>query len=133
MKPIYKNLLLFSLFVALLSCSEETIMFHQPPLPSESIYLGVMEVRKTDGDFATARILASRLEAGNYKIIAFPKAMELKSYYVQADAKGNISVEYKLEKAIEVQAGYEGTVFGVMRIINESRTHTLNVPVGFVP
>ncbi len=62
-----------------------------------------MEVRKTDGNFATAQIPNTGLSAGNYKIIVFPKAMELKSYYVKADAQGNIAVAYKLEEAIEVE------------------------------
>jgi hypothetical protein len=92
-----------------------------------------MEVRKTDGNFATAQIPNTGLATGNYKIIVFPKAMELKSYYVKADEQGNIEVTYKLEKAIEVESGYDGTVFGVLRIINESGSRAINVPVGFVP
>lgn len=132
MKPIYKIGLFLSMLLFVLSCTDE-YTHSQNLVPTESNYNGVMEVRKTDGNFATTQIPLTNLSAGNYKIIVFPKAMELKSYYVKADAQGNIQIEYKLEKAIEVEPGYDGTVFGILRIINESGSSALNVPVGFVP
>ena len=132
MRMTYKILILFSVVSLYVSCTDHYVS--SPSIvPAETTYFGVMEVRKTDGNFATAQIPNSGLAAGNYKIIVFPKTMEIKSYYVKADAQGNIQVEYKLEKAVEVQPGYDGTVFGVIRIINESGSNALNVPVGFVP
>ncbi len=132
MKSLYKFLILFPLLSLFLSCTDHYVNSLNP-VPAETTYFGVMEVRKTDGNFATAQIPNTGLSAGNYKIIVFPKAMELKSYYVKADAQGNIAVTYKLEEAIEVEPGYEGTVFGLLRIINESGSQAINVPVGFVP
>lgn len=132
MKSLYKFLIIFSLLSLFISCTDHYVNSVNP-VPTETTYFGVMEVRKTDGNFATAQIPNTGLATGNYKIIVFPKAMELKSYYVKADEQGNIEVTYKLEKAIEVESGYDGTVFGVLRIINESGSRAINVPVGFVP
>ncbi|MCE5205907.1 MAG: hypothetical protein LLF80_07385 [Porphyromonadaceae bacterium] len=132
MKSLYKILILFSILSCFISCTDYYVNSLNP-VPVETTYFGVMEVRKTDGNFATAQIPNTGLPNGNYKIIVFPKAMELKSYYVKADAQGKIEVAYKLEKAIEVEPGYEGTVFGVLRIINESGSRAINVPIGFIP
>lgn len=132
MRTTYKILILLLVISAFVSCTDYYVN-SQTPVPVERNYHDVMEVRKTDGNFTVAQILNSGLAVGNYKIIFFPKAMEIKSYYVKADAQGNIQVEYKLEKAIDVEPGYDGTVFGVLRIINESGNNALNVPVGFVP
>lgn len=132
MRTTYKILILLLVISAFVSCTDYYVN-SQTPVPVERNYHDVMEVRKTDGNFTVAQILNSGLAVGNYKIIVFPKAMEIKSYYVKADAQGNIQVEYKLEKAIDVEPGYDGTVFGVLRIINESGNNALNVPVGFVP
>jgi hypothetical protein len=132
MRTTYKILILLLVISAFVSCTDYYVN-SQTPVPVERNYHDVMVVRKTEGNFTVAQILNSGLAVGNYKIIVFPKAMELKSYYVTADAQGNIQVEYKLEKAIDVEPGYDGTVFGVLRIINESGNSALNVPVGFVP
>lgn len=132
MRTTYKILILFSVLSVLVSCTDHYVN-SQNLVPVETNYYDVMEVRKTTGSFATAQIPKSGLAAGDYKIIVFPKAMEIKSYYVKADAQGNIQVEYKLEKAIDVEPGYDGTVFGILKIINESASNALNVPVGFVP
>ncbi len=132
MRTTYKILILLLVISAFVSCTDYYVN-SQTPVPVERNYHDVMVVRKTEGNFTVAQILNSGLAVGNYKIIVFPKAMELKSYYVTADAQGNIQVEYKLEKAIDVEPGYDGTVFGVLRIINESGNNALNVPVGFVP
>jgi len=132
MRSFYKILIILSILTCFVSCTDHYVNSLNP-VPVETTYFGVLEVRKTDGSFATAQIQNTGLSTGNYKIIIFPKAMELKSYYVKADAQGNIEVAYKLEEAIEVEAGYEGTVFGVLRIISESGSQAINVPVGFVP
>ena len=132
MRTTYKILILLLVISAFVSCTDYYVN-SQTPVPVERNYHDVMVVRKTEGNFTVAQILNSGLAVGNYKIIVFPKAMEIKSYYVKADAQGNIQVEYKLEKAIDVEPGYDGTVFGVLRIINESGNNALNVPVGFVP
>jgi hypothetical protein len=132
MRTTYKILILLLVISAFVSCTDYYVN-SQTPVPVERNYHDVMVVRKTEGNFTVVQILNSGLAVGNYKIIVFPKAMELKSYYVTADAQGNIQVEYKLEKAIDVEPGYDGTVFGVLRIINESGNSALNVPVGFVP
>lgn len=132
MKSLYKIMVLFSILSCFISCTDHYVNSLNP-IPVETTYFGVMEVRKTDGSFATAQISNTGLPTGNYKIIVFPKAMELKSYYVKADAQGKIEIAYKLEKDIEVEPGYEGTVFGVLRIINKSGSRAINVPVGFVP
>lgn len=132
MRSFYKILIILSILTCFVSCTDHYVNSLNP-VPTETTYFGVLEVRKTNGSFATAQIQNTGLSAGNYKIIIFPKAMELKSYYVKADAQGNIEVAYKLEEAIEVEAGYEGTVFGVLQIINESGSQAINVPVGFVP
>jgi hypothetical protein len=132
MRTTYKILILLLVISAFVSCTDYYVN-SQTPVPVERNYHDVMVVRKTEGNFTVVQILNSGLAVGNYKIIVFPKAMELKSYYVTADAQGNIQVEYKLEKAIDVEPGYDGTVFGVLRIINESGNNALNVPVGFVP
>lgn len=132
MRKTYKILILFLVISLFVSCTDYYVN-SQTPVPVETNYYDVMEVRKTDGNFSVAQIPNSGLAVGNYKIIVFPKALEIKSYYVKADAQGNIQVEYKLEKEIDVEPGYDGTVFGVLRIINESGNSALNVPVGFVP
>ena len=132
MRTTYKILILLLVISVFVSCTDYYVN-SQTPVPVERNYHDVMVVRKTEGNFTVVQILNSGLAVGNYKIIFFPKAMEIKSYYVKADAQGNIQVEYKLEKAIDVEPGYDGTVFGVLRIINESGNNALNVPVGFVP
>lgn len=131
MRTISRIFILFMMISVFISCTDhyEVSLI---PVPTETDYYDVMVVQKTDGNFSTTHISNSGLESGNYKIIVFPKAMEIKSFYVNADAQGNIQVEYKLEKAIDIEPGYDGTVFGVLRIINESGSRALNVPVGFV-
>lgn len=133
MKHIFSILFLAILCIAINSCSDETYNLKTPPVPSESIYAGLMEVSKTDDIFAKTQILATRLEAGEYKIIFFPKKLELRSYYVKVDNQGNIDVEYKLREEIAVEAGYDGTVFGELQIVNTSRSKLLHVPVAYVP
>lgn len=132
MKTISSVIFLVTLLTGLFSCSE-THTINIPPIPTETNYQGVMEVRKTDGTFAKTQIPGTTLEAGNYKIIVFPKELELRSYYVKADAQGNIDVEYRLREEITVEPGYDGTVFGMLEIINTSRTRMLHVPVGYLP
>lgn len=133
MKPIFSTIFLAALLTVVISCSE-TYTINIPPVPTETDYQGVMEVRKTDGNFAKTRIPGTGLEAGDYKIIVFPKELELKSYYVKADAQGNIDdVEYRLREEFSVEPGYDGTVFGMLQIVNVSRTRMLHVPVGYLP
>lgn len=133
MHPINKNFILVIFTAILLSCSDTYINPVEPPVPVNINYYGVMEVHKTGDDFAKTKIEGTTLEAGNYKIILFPQALELKSYYVKADAEGVIEVEYKLLEDFEVEAGYEGTVFGILQITNESYSMVLHVPVGYLP
>lgn len=133
MKPIFNTILFASLLILIMSGCEEHHTISNAPIPTLSDYPGVMEVRKTDGHFAKTEIPRTTLEAGDYKIIVFPKQLELKSYYVKADSQGNIEVEYKLNEEIAVESGYDGTVFGILQIINETRSGILNVPVGYLP
>jgi len=132
MQRIHKNFIIIC-SVILLSCTDTYIHTADPPIPVNREYNGVMEVHKTGTGFAKTEIPKTTLAAGSYKIILFPKALELKSYYVKADAEGTIEVEYKLVEEITVEPGYEGTVFGLLQITNESRNEVLHVPVGYVP
>jgi hypothetical protein len=114
------------------SCSD-TYTLQQTPVPVHTTYLGVFEVSRTSGSFVTGQIPNTPLEAGNYKIVVFPSALELKSYYVKADAQGNIAVEYKLDKSFDVEPGHDGVIFGIIQIINVMRNNILDVPVGYLP
>lgn len=133
MNPINKNFIIVIFTAILLSCSDTYINYVEPPVPVNIDYYGVMEVHMTGAVFAKTEIQGTTLAAGNYKIILFPKALELKSYYVKADAEGSIEVEYKLVEDIAVEPGYEGTIFGILNITNESRSMVLHVPVGYLP
>ncbi|WP_221407983.1 hypothetical protein [Proteiniphilum sp. X52] len=114
------------------SCSETYVM-QQASEPSYVVYPGVFEVKQTGGKFVTGQISKTALEGGEYKIIAFPNALQLKSYYVKADAQGNISLEYKLEKSFDVTSGHDGVIIGVMQITTLKHNRILNVPVGYLP
>ena len=133
MQAIYKTTILLLFSAILLSCSDTYINHVGNPIPVNRNYQGVMEVHKTKADFAIAQIPGTALAAGNYKIILFPKALELKSYYVKADAQGTVEVAYKLVEEMTVESGYDGTIFGVLQIVNESRSEILHVPVGYLP
>jgi hypothetical protein len=133
MPPINKNFIIFILSVILLSCSDTYINHVESPIPVNREYNGVMKVRKTGAGFAKTQIPRTRFAAGNYKIILFPKTLEIKSYYVKADAEGTIEVAYKLAEEIAVELGYEGTIFGILQITNESHSEVLHVPVGYLP
>lgn len=133
MQPIHKNFIIVIFSAIFLSCSDTYINHVESPVPVNIDYYGVMEVHKTGAGFAKTEIPGTTLEAGNYKIILFPKALELKSYYVKADAEGTIEVEYRLVEEIAVEPGYDGTVFGFLLITNESHNEVLKVPVGYLP
>lgn len=133
MKTFSNIILLAAILMFLISGCEQEHTLSTSPIPTIQNYQGVMEVRKTDGRFAKTEIPGTGLETGNYKIIIFPKQLELKSYYVKADSQGNIEVEYKLNEEITIESGYDGTVFGYLQIINETRSSVLNVPVGYLP
>ena len=128
----YKIISLLVLLTMAFSCSETYVM-QQAPEPVYVVYPSVFEVKQTGGNFAAGQISRTSLEAGEYKIIAFPNALQLKSYYVKADAQGNISVEYKLEKSFEVAPGHDGAIIGVMQISTLQHNKILNVPVGYLP
>lgn len=132
MKRVYKIFGFISIFVILFAC-ETTFSTQQDLYPVETIYPGVMVVKKTDGQFAKAQIPNTKMQPGEYKIILFPSSMELKSIYIVADTQGNMEVEYKLDKVYEIEPGHDGVVFGALKIINLSGTSLINVPVGFMP
>lgn len=133
MQSIHKHYIILFFSLMLLSCTDTYIHTVDPPIPVNREYNGVMEVHTTGNSFAKTEIPRTTLAAGNYKIILFPKALELRSYYVNADAEGTIEVEYKLVDEITVEPDYEGTVFGILQISNESRSEVLHVPVGYLP
>lgn len=133
MQTIHKNFIIFIFSMIFISCTDTYINHIESPVPVNIDYYGVMEVHKTGASFVKTEIPRTTFEAGNYKIIFFPKALQLKSFYVKADADGTIEVEYKLEEEIPVEPGYDGTVFGILQITNESHNEILHVPVGYLP
>lgn len=128
----YKILSLLLMLTVAFSCSDTYVM-QSTPDPSYATYFGVFEVKQTGKDFVVGQIPRTSLEAGEYKIVFFPNALQLKSYYVKADAQGNVSVEYKLEKSFEVAPGNDGVIIGVMQISTLNHNKILNVPVGYLP
>lgn len=132
MKHLYKIVFLFAVCFWTTACSDTIYEQKINPDPTISHYYDVVALHLTDGKYATVEIPRTRLSAGRYKIIAFPKAMNLKSYYVEADAQGTIRLEYQLDKSFTIDEGYDGTVFGFLQISNMSRSAVLSVPVGYV-
>jgi len=117
-----------------ISCTDTYINHIESPVPVNIDYYGVMEVHKTGAVLVkTENTENDVLKRETIKSFFSQKHYNFKSFYVKADADGTIEVEYKLEEEIPVEPGYDGTVFGILQITNESHNEILHVPVGYLP